>query len=80
MTPEQGALIILTMGAVFMILGLMAAPGYYCEKWGGQLYDNGRCYDLDNMELCIDPQGSLRSKAQSFIIPKNITFMEDPHK
>ena len=47
------------------------APFYYCNKWGGTLYNNNECYITTNLSLCIDTNGGLRET--KFNLNKNIS-------
>lgn len=61
------SLIIFLLGALVYFV-VIQSPFYYCDKWGGTLYENNHCYDLNNMDKCLDPKGNLQDSSQAILV------------
>jgi hypothetical protein len=63
---DQRTLSALTLfSSVCMVLALtwsMAQPTLLCERWGGEMYSDGRCHMTANLSYCVQQDNSIRLK------------------
>lgn len=69
------ASIIILILCFFLYIAIDYAPDYWCQEWGGKMYSDERCYDINNMNKCIDPDGYLRDASRSISMP-NFNFSD----
>lgn len=55
------ALLVVFLMFLFIMIKI-SSPQYYCEKWGGKLYQDNNCYLTADMDLCITPEGMIQRK------------------
>lgn len=63
---------ILIMALFSIMLIQYRAPFFFCQKWGGVLYEDNNCYPISDMDKCIDMDGYLMDKSRAFTL--NLVF------
>lgn len=55
------------IGLLFIFgIYLMLQPAALCSQWGGKLYQDNKCYLIDDMTKCLAPSG-LMDRSRSII-------------
>lgn len=56
---------------IMFIFGLVLdqIPHFWCERWGGKLYTDNKCYLVADMDKCIDSKGLLHDKSSRLSMP-----------
>lgn len=47
---------------------MLSAPNMYCQNWGGVLYSDGSCHIVEDLSMCLTPEGSIKHAPGEILI------------